>query len=246
MEFKITIILSHIENQSVEDMELNAQNYIKEFIEDDELYIESIEDITSTRKTILEQQELNRKIAKTESKPSDAIIKYVVADVLELLDNEKERVKELTDLVNTQSQLINDITDEVKKYSKSIYANIICNKNQIIKTINMKKRTLGSYLAECEDFVKDLATNKKLCVTDDTISNMIKQNHWLWELTPNNIVDVYYDVIPKQDGDYDTPSFPESVEIQSLKLNGDCVTEILETRFEEIEEEIMNDRNCPL
>ena len=75
---------------------------------------------------------------------------------------------------------------------------------------------------------------------------MIKQNHWLWELTPNNIVDVYYDVIPKQDGDYDTPSFPESVEIQSLKLNGDCVTEILETRFEEIEEEIMNDRNCPL
>ena len=71
----------------------------------------------------------------------------------------------------------------------------------------MKKRTLGSYLAECEDFVKDLATNKKLCVTDDTISNMIKQNHWLWELTPNNIVDVYYDVIPKQDGDYDTPSY---------------------------------------
>ena len=113
MEFKITIILSHIENQSVEDMELNAQNYIKEFIEDDELYIESIEDITSTRKTILEQQELNRKIAKTESKPSDAIIKYVVADVLELLDNEKERVKELTDLVNNQSQLINDIHENL-------------------------------------------------------------------------------------------------------------------------------------
>ena len=46
MEFKITIILSHIDDQSVEDMELNAQNYIKEFIEDDELYIESIENIT--------------------------------------------------------------------------------------------------------------------------------------------------------------------------------------------------------
>ena len=50
MEFKITIILSHIENQSVEDMELNAQNYIKEFIEDDELIIESIEDITQSEK----------------------------------------------------------------------------------------------------------------------------------------------------------------------------------------------------
>ena len=62
MEFKITIILSHIENQSVEDMKLNAQNYIKEFIEDDELIIESIEDITTTRKVILEQQALNRKI----------------------------------------------------------------------------------------------------------------------------------------------------------------------------------------
>ena len=46
MEFKVTLILSHIENQSVEDMKLNAVNYIKEFIEDDELYIESIEDIT--------------------------------------------------------------------------------------------------------------------------------------------------------------------------------------------------------
>ena len=89
MEFKITIILSHIENQSVEDMELNAQNYIKEFIEDDELYIESIEDITSTRKTILEQQELNRKIAKTEGKPSDNIIKYVVADILEIYEDMK-------------------------------------------------------------------------------------------------------------------------------------------------------------
>ena len=37
MEFKITIIL-------------NAQNYIKEFIEDDELYIESIENITINKK----------------------------------------------------------------------------------------------------------------------------------------------------------------------------------------------------
>ena len=31
-------------------MELNAQNYIKEFIEDDELYIESIENITINKK----------------------------------------------------------------------------------------------------------------------------------------------------------------------------------------------------
>ena len=46
MEFKVTLILSHIEDQSLEDMKLNAVNYIKEFIEDDELYIESIEDIT--------------------------------------------------------------------------------------------------------------------------------------------------------------------------------------------------------
>jgi len=50
MEFKVTIILSHIANQSVEDMELNAQNYIKEFIEDDALIIESIEDITQSEK----------------------------------------------------------------------------------------------------------------------------------------------------------------------------------------------------
>ena len=60
MEFKITIILSHIENQSVEDMSLNAVNYIKEFIEDDELNIESIEDITElssgTRADMLEQE----------------------------------------------------------------------------------------------------------------------------------------------------------------------------------------------
>ena len=50
MEFKITIILSHIEEQSMEDIKLNAQNYLKEFIEDDELYIESIENITINKK----------------------------------------------------------------------------------------------------------------------------------------------------------------------------------------------------
>ena len=61
MEFKITIILSHIENQSVEDMSLNAVNYIKEFIEDDELNIESIEDITELSSGTLDYVEYRAK-----------------------------------------------------------------------------------------------------------------------------------------------------------------------------------------
>ena len=42
-----------------------------------------------SRKTILEQQALNRRIAKTEGKPSDNIIKYVVADILEIYEDMK-------------------------------------------------------------------------------------------------------------------------------------------------------------
>jgi len=101
----------------------------------------------------------------------------------------------------------------------------------LIKT-KIMKRTLDSYLTECMNIVQK------------------KPNVWKYELTPNNIVDVYYSVIPKQEGDYDTPSFAESVEVDSMKLNGDCVTELLEHMIEEIELEISKDleydRNCPL
>lgn len=44
MKFKITIILD-VEEQEIEDMKYNVQNYIKEDIEDDCLYIEYIETI---------------------------------------------------------------------------------------------------------------------------------------------------------------------------------------------------------
>ena len=43
-KFKVTIIVE-VENQSVEDMEFNAQGYIKHDIEDNALYIEDIEEI---------------------------------------------------------------------------------------------------------------------------------------------------------------------------------------------------------
>ena len=43
-KFKITIIVE-VENQSVQDMEYNAQGYIKDDIEDNALYIEDIEEI---------------------------------------------------------------------------------------------------------------------------------------------------------------------------------------------------------
>ena len=43
--FRVTVIVSHIPPQLVEDMELNAQEYIKDDINDNNLYIESIEAI---------------------------------------------------------------------------------------------------------------------------------------------------------------------------------------------------------
>ena len=43
-KFKISIIVE-VEDQSVEDMEYNAQQYIKDDIEDDALYIEDIEEV---------------------------------------------------------------------------------------------------------------------------------------------------------------------------------------------------------
>jgi hypothetical protein len=42
MKFKITIIID-VEKQSIKDIEYNAENYIKEDIEDECLYIEYIE-----------------------------------------------------------------------------------------------------------------------------------------------------------------------------------------------------------
>ena len=46
MDFKLTIVLTHIENQSEEDMFLNAETYIQDDIKDGVLNIESVEDIT--------------------------------------------------------------------------------------------------------------------------------------------------------------------------------------------------------
>tara|TARA_R110000744_G_scaffold280120_1_gene392243 strand:+ start:665 stop:970 length:306 start_codon:yes stop_codon:yes gene_type:complete len=46
MEFKITIILSHIADQTEDDMFLNAENYIQDDMKDGSLNIENVEDIT--------------------------------------------------------------------------------------------------------------------------------------------------------------------------------------------------------
>ena len=43
-KFKISIIVE-VEDQSIEDMEYNAQQYIKDDIEDNALYIEDIEEV---------------------------------------------------------------------------------------------------------------------------------------------------------------------------------------------------------
>tara|TARA_R100000963_G_C4607157_1_gene78804 strand:+ start:93 stop:293 length:201 start_codon:yes stop_codon:yes gene_type:complete len=40
--FRIVIVVSDLPNQSEKDMEYNAQGYIKDDIEDDNLYIEDI------------------------------------------------------------------------------------------------------------------------------------------------------------------------------------------------------------
>lgn len=45
-KFKVTIILD-VAEQEIEDMQYNAENYIKEDIEDKCLYIENIEIITN-------------------------------------------------------------------------------------------------------------------------------------------------------------------------------------------------------
>ena len=98
MEFKITIILSHIENQSVEDMSLNAVNYIKEFIEDDELNIESIEDITELSSGTLDYVEYRAK-----------------------KDNKKDNAfKELFKLYESVSQENAKLTNDIKMYQEKV------------------------------------------------------------------------------------------------------------------------------
>ena len=43
--FRVTVLVKHVQKQSAKDMELTAQQYIKDDIEDNCLYIESIEEI---------------------------------------------------------------------------------------------------------------------------------------------------------------------------------------------------------
>tara|TARA_R100000152_G_scaffold18399_1_gene10187 strand:+ start:4981 stop:5133 length:153 start_codon:yes stop_codon:yes gene_type:complete len=43
--FLVTVLVRNVQPQSVEDMQLNAQQYIKDDIEDDNLYIENIKEI---------------------------------------------------------------------------------------------------------------------------------------------------------------------------------------------------------
>tara|TARA_R100001460_G_scaffold94754_1_gene136816 strand:+ start:408 stop:578 length:171 start_codon:yes stop_codon:yes gene_type:complete len=43
--YRVVICISDLQNQSVEDMQYNAQGYIKDDIEMDNLYIEHIEKI---------------------------------------------------------------------------------------------------------------------------------------------------------------------------------------------------------
>ena len=45
ISFRVTVIVSHVHPQLVEDMKLNAQEYIKDDINRNNLYIESIEAI---------------------------------------------------------------------------------------------------------------------------------------------------------------------------------------------------------
>jgi hypothetical protein len=40
--FRVVIVVNDVAKQSVKDMQLNAQNYIKDDIENDNLYIEDI------------------------------------------------------------------------------------------------------------------------------------------------------------------------------------------------------------
>ena len=97
MEFKITIILSHIENQSVEDMELNAQNYIKEFIEDGELYIESIENITINKKN-----------------PRKEMIDFIV----EFASDEIETINDALKIARMTNQELKEDIKSIKEYYK--------------------------------------------------------------------------------------------------------------------------------
>tara|TARA_R100001594_G_scaffold136775_2_gene179342 strand:- start:1494 stop:1637 length:144 start_codon:yes stop_codon:yes gene_type:complete len=43
--FRVAILVRYVHPQLVEDMQLNAQQYIKDDIERDALYIESIEEV---------------------------------------------------------------------------------------------------------------------------------------------------------------------------------------------------------
>jgi len=73
--YRVVICISDLQNQSVEDMQYNAQGYIKDDIEMDNLYIEHIEKI----------EEWEEKWLKSEYvKPSTLIIQRLKSFVLKI------------------------------------------------------------------------------------------------------------------------------------------------------------------
>lgn len=112
------------------------------------------------------------------------------------------------------------------------------NKNN---TTMEEKRTLGSYLKECEQLVKANSVHIESIKND--VDNLLKRKLpvYNWYISKNHYVEVSYEVIPKQEGDWETPSYPQYVEVSSMSLYGDDVTELFEHRIEEIEYEINNE-----
>jgi hypothetical protein len=89
MDFKVTIILNHVEEQSVEDLVHNCVHYIKDDIHDETLIIESIEDITDRPKQItLDKKEYNKIIkslqkAQNRVKETEAYIQQIRSHFLD-------------------------------------------------------------------------------------------------------------------------------------------------------------------
>jgi len=64
-----------------------------------------------------------------------------------------------------------------------------------------------------------------------------------WEISPNNIVEVYY-TYSQEDGDYLQPPY-ESIEIDKMVLNGDDVTDRFDNYIEEITDDIIETESFP-
>ena len=157
-------------------------------------------------------------------------------------------------MTRNEQQMYSDVTsirESLQKIANALETNVTTTPKP--KDIPGFEGTLDALdiLCDIKTITDDYSSTRKVILEQQALNRKIKAKEksaykktfsiFNWYISENHYVEVFYDVIPKDYGDRETPSYPQYVEVSSMTLYGDDVTELFEHRIEEIEHEINNE-----